>query len=234
MPTRFTGPVQNREKSAGDRAWFSNLPVGKGPEIVEYFNDFLVSQNYAAADWVVTETTAGATQGIAADELNGALALVTEANDNDINQLQSAEEWIKLSSGKRVWFESKLKLSDATQTDLFIGFATTDTTIIAGTTDSVGFRKSDGSAAVESLTEDNTTETSTASVVTMADNTYVTLGFYWDGKSRVQFFVNRALAATHTANIEQTNKLALTVTLQNGEAGAKTLTVDYLYVAMER
>ena len=231
--TSFTGPVKNRERFDGPRAWFSNLPSGIEPDLVEYYNDFLFAQNYAAADWVVTETQAGATQAIAADVVGGALALVNSAADDDVNQLQSAEEWFKLTTGKKAWFECKFKVSDATQSDLFVGFATTDTTIIAGTTDSVGFRKSDGSTTLQSLTEDNTTET-TNTAATMADDTYVTVGFYWDGQSAVRFFVNRALTATHTTNVEVTNKLALTLCLQNGEAVAKTLTVDYVYVAMER
>lgn len=233
MATRFLGPVKNREKLDSSRGWFSNLPVGKGPEVVEYFNDFLVSQDYAAGDWVVTETQAGATQAIAADVVNGALLLTNSAADDDVNQLQGAEEWLKLSSGKKLWFEAKIQTSDATQSDLFIGLATTDTSIVAGTTDSCGFRKTDGDPALIAVTEDNTTETTTT-LADMADATWVTLGFYWDGASSVSFYVDRALVATHTSNIEQTNALALTLTLQNGEAVAKTLTVDYVYVAQER
>lgn len=235
MPTSYTGPLKNAVLSRGNREWFSALPIGSNsePDLVQYFNDFLFSQNYAAADWVVTETQAGATQGIAADVVGGALALVNSAADDDVNQLQSAEEWFKITVGKKAWFECKFKISDATQSDLFVGFATTDTTIIAGTTDSLGFRKSDGSTTLQSISEDNTTET-VNTAATMADDTYVTVGFHWDGASAVKFFVNRALVATHTANIEQTNKLALTLCVQNGEAAAKTLTVDYVYVALER
>lgn len=234
MATRFLGPVQNRKKSQGDRAFFSNLPIGKGPELVEYYNDFLVAQSYSASDWVVTETQAGATQAIAADELNGALLLTNDAGNNDVCQIQSAEETYKMSAGKQLWFETKIKISDASLSAIFVGLATTDTSIIAGTTDSVGFRKASASTALAALTEDNTTETSTAAVYTVVADTYVTLSFHWDGVSTVEFFVNRSLVATHTTNIEQTNKLALTVTLQNGEAVAKTMTIDYLYVAQER
>lgn len=233
MPTRFTGPVLNRERFDNTRAWFSNLPMHGNPDLVQYFNDFLFAQNYSASDWVVTETDSAATEVITADELNGALTLTNTAADDDIVQLQSAEEWFKMSVGKRAWFETKLKVSDATQSDFFVGFATTDTTIIAGTTDSVGFRKTDGAATLVSLTEDNTSET-TNTAATVADATYVTLGFYWDGASSVRFYVNRSLVSTHTATIEQTNKLALTFTLQNGEAVAKTMIIDYIYAAMER
>jgi len=233
MALHFTGPILQSEKSGGSRQWYSNLPVGEDPSYVSSFNDFLFSQNYAAADWVVTETQAGATQAIAADELNGALLLTNSAADDDVNQLQSTEEAFRLTAGKKMWFECKMKISDATQSDFYIGLATTDTTIIAGTTDSIGFRKLDGSATVSSITEDATVET-TNTANTIVTDTYVTYGFYWDGSAKVEFSVDRALTATHTTNIEQTNKLALTFTLQNGEAVAKNLTIDYYYITMER
>lgn len=233
MATHMGGPVVGRERKDGLRSWMSNLNVGQDPDLCVYFNDFLVSQNYNAADWVVTETQAGATQAIAADVLNGALALVNSAADDDVNQIQSAEQAWRLTLGKRVWFECKLNVSDATQSDIFVGLATTDTSIIAGTTDSVGFRKLGGSAVVSSITEDATVET-TNTAATMVSATDIVLGFYWDGKNNVKFYVNRSSVSEHTTNIEQTNQLALTVTLQNGEAVAKTLNVDYLYIAQER
>lgn len=230
--THFLGPVLNREKFDGLQAWFSKMPLQGSPNHVVYYNDFLVAQDYAAGDWVVTETDSSATQALAADELNGALLLTNSGTDDHVVQLQSAEEFLKLSVGKRVWFETKVKISDATLADMFVGFATTDTSIIAGTTDSVGFRKLSGSTSIGALTEDNTTETLTA--VATATTGYVTLGFAWDGINAVRFYVNRSLVATHTTNVEQTNKLALTVTLQNGEGAAKTMTIDYLYVCQER
>lgn len=233
MATHFLGPVLNREVNDHPRGWFSNLPISGNTDITQYFNDFLFAGSYAAADWVVTETQAGATQGIAADVLGGALALVNSAADNDVNQLQSAEEWVKLSSGKRAWFEIRLKCSEATETDWYVGFATTDTTIIAGTTDSCGFRKDDGATNIYGLTETSTTETATSLGAAAAD-TFVTLGFVWDGKNAVRFYLNRALKATHTTNVPSSNQLALTIMQQNGDANARTLTVDYVYVAMER
>jgi len=233
MPSHFTGPLLNATKEAGSREWFEKLPIGQEPDYVTYFNDFLFAQNYSASDWVVTNTQAGATEAIAADEVGGALLLTNDAGDDDVQQLQSAEMWFKMTAGKRGWFECKFKVSDATQSDFFVGFASTDTSIIAGTTDAVGFRKLDGSTTVSSLTEDNTSET-TNTAYTAADDTYKTVGFYWDGVGKVEFFVDRAKVATHTTNIEQTNKLALTFCLQNGEAVAKTMTIDYVYVAMER
>jgi hypothetical protein len=233
MAVNFTGPVLENADARGLRESMAGLPVNANADYVRYFNDFLFSQNYAAADWVVTETQAGATQAIAADAVGGALLLTNDAGDDDVVQLQSAEEWFKLTAGKKARCEIKFKVSDATQSDLFVGFATTDTSIIAGTTDSIGFRKSDGSTTLQSITEDNTTET-TNTAATMADDTYVTATFLWDGVSKVKFFINGSLTAEHTTNIETTNKLALTLCLQNGEAVAKTMTVDYIDVLLER
>jgi hypothetical protein len=193
-----------------------------------------VAGDYSASDWTLTETDAGATQAVKADHLGGALALTNTNTEDHIVQIQSAEEWIKLSAGKRVWFETRVKMDNVGQNDGFLGFATTDTTILAGTTDSVGFRWVDESAAVTAVTEDNTSETTTSSVHTWVAAAYATLGFYWDGVSAVRFYVNRALVATHTANIEQTNQLALTVTMQAGAAAVDVMDIDYLYVAMER
>jgi hypothetical protein len=210
------------------------MPVNGNPDLIVYFNDFLVAGDYSASDWTLTETDAGATQAVKADHLGGALALTNTNTEDHIVQIQSAEEWIKLSAGKRVWFETRVKMDNVGQNDGFLGFATTDTTILAGTTDSVGFRWVDESAAVTAVTEDNTSETTTSSVHTWVAAAYATLGFYWDGVSAVRFYVNRALVATHTANIEQTNQLALTVTMQAGAAAVDVMDIDYLYVAMER
>jgi hypothetical protein len=234
MASSYNGPLTNTEnKPSAARKWFAGLPIGEEPDLVKAFNDFLFAKDYAATDWVVTETTAGATQALVADEVNGALVFTTEANDDDVIQIQSTEMFSKITVGKQLWFETKLKISDATQMDFFAGLASTDTTIIAGTTDSIGFRKLDGTTSCLSITEDNTTETTNTAATIVAD-TYVTLGFRWDGVSSVEFYVNRSLVATHTTNIEQTNKLALTFTMQNGEAAAKTMTIDYFYIAQER
>jgi hypothetical protein len=236
LPTRFTGPVLNPDSSRGSREWFSNLPTSQDPDYVVYFNDFLVAQDYAASDWVVTTTEAGAgsaTEALAADEASGALLLTNDAADDDLDSLQSTEEFARLTSGKKLWMEWKIKTSDATQSDLFVGLGITDTTPL-DTSDRVGFQKDDGNASILCKTEKDGTETSTDSGSDMTNDTYVTLGFYYDGGSSVEFYVNRAKVATHTTNVPDDENLAITMHIQNGEAVAKTLTVDYIYLCQQR
>jgi len=236
MAVHFTGPLRQRRSVSGLRQWFSELPVGEDPDFIVYFNDFLVAQDYAASDWVITTTEAGAfsaSEALAADELGGALLITNDNADDDSDSLQHTEEVWKCAAGKRTWFESRLKVSDADAVDMFVGLGITDTTPL-DTSDRVGFQIDDGNASILCKSEKNSTETSTDSGVDAADDTYVVLGFYWDGINKMEFSVNRSVVATHTSNNPDDENLCITLHLVNGAAAAKTMTVDYIYVAQER
>lgn len=231
-----TGPQLNPRQSRGTRQWHSNLPVQPGPEYVVYFNDFLVTQDYAATDWTITTTEGGtgsASEALAADELNGALLLTNDDADNDLDSLQHNEEVWKLESGKRLWFAARVKINDVDQVDDFIGLAITDTTPL-DTTDRIGFQWTDEDASIDVLSEKDSTETLTDSGVDAVDATYVDLRFYWDGAGKVEFFIDDEHVASHTSNIPNDENLCITLHHQNGEAAAQTLHVDYLYVCKER
>ncbi len=102
-------------------------------------------------------------------------------------------------------------------------------------TDGVFFIKADGSTSVSLLVEKNGTATTTSSVATMADDTFVRLGFYYDGASAIQYFVNGTLGGTSvTTNLPDDEDMTVSFAIQNGEAVAKTMTVDYIFVAKER
>lgn len=232
----FQGPVKNKVQSKNTRAFFSDLPLSRGPELCEYFNDFLSTQDYAATDWTITTTEAGAgsaTEAIAADEKYGALLITNDDADNDVDNLQLNEENWLMEAGKQVWFETRIKVGDVDEADMFIGLAITDTTC-RDASDKAGFLLADGSASLSCESTKNTTSTTTSAIATLADATYVVLGFHWDGKAKIEYFVNRSLVATHTANICDDENLAVSINLQNGAAAANTITVDYIYVAQER
>jgi hypothetical protein len=133
-----------------------------------------------------------------------------------------------------MFFEARFKVSDATQSDLAIGLQITDTTPL-DITDGVFFIKADGSTSVSFLVEKNNTATTTTAVATMADDTFITLGFNYDGGSVMEYCVNGVVAGTSvTTNLPDDEDLAISFALQNGEAVAKTMTVDYIFVAKER
>ena len=69
----------------------------------------------------------------------------------------------------------------------------------------------------------------------IASGTAVTLGFHVKSTGSVEFFVNRALVATHTTNIPDDENLALGAMQLSGSAtGTKSMNVDYIFAAQTR
>ena len=225
--------------TVGDpREWFEGFPITSSPDYVVYFNDFTVAQDFAAADWVITTTEAGggdASEALAGNEINGALLITNDANDNDLDSLQHTEDTWKLEVGKQLWYETRCKVSDGDTCDLLMGLAITDSTPL-DTADRIGFEVLGDTSAgnIKVLAEKNSLETNSDTQKDLADNTYVRLGFHFDGANTVTYYVDRIKTNTITTNIPDDVNLTITMHYQNADAIADTLTVDYLYVAKER
>ena len=224
--TRFPNGVTN----VGEQSLFAELGQPAATIFHTYFEDF---DYYTAGDWTVTETDAGATQALT-DGDGGLLLITNTAADNDLVSLQKKGESFRFATGKALFFEARFKVSDATQSDVVIGLQITDTTPL-DVTDGVFFIKADGAATVDFLVEKNNTATTASAIATMANDTFIRLGFYYDGASAVQYFVNGTYTGSSvTTNLPDDEDMTVTIAIQNGEAVAKTMTVDYIYVAKER
>ena len=224
--TRFPNGVTN----VGEQSLFAELGQPAATIFHTYFEDF---DYYTAGDWTVTETDSGATQALT-DGDGGLLLITNTAADNDLVSLQKKGESFRFESGKALFFEARFKVSDATQSDVVIGLQITDTTPL-DVTDGVFFIKADGAATVDFRVEKNNTATTASAIATMANDTYIRLGFYYDGSSAVQYFVNGTYTGSSvTTNLPDDEDMTVTIAIQNGEAAAKTMTVDYVYVAKER
>lgn len=70
----------------------------------------------------------------------------------------------------------------------------------------------------------------------MANDTFIELAWYYDGVSKVYYAVDGTVKGTLDASSSYLPDTICTVSfaLQNGEAAAKTLTVDYILAAVER
>jgi hypothetical protein len=225
LVTRFPNGVTN----VGEDSPFADLAMPAPTKFHSYMEDF---DYYTAGDWTVTETQAGATQALT-DGDGGLLLLTNTAADNDLVSLQKVGESFRFASGKELFFEARFRVSDATQSDLVVGLQITDTSPL-DVSDGVFSIKADGSTTVSLVVEKNGTATTT-SVGTMADNTFISLGFYYDGASAIQYSVNGSVLGTSvTTNLPDDEDLTVTFAIQNGEAVAKTMTVDYIFVAKER
>lgn len=233
-PTRFTNGVATVSKAAP--LGFYGLP--DPTEWHTYFNDF---DTYTAGDWTVTEVGTG-TRALT-DIDGGALLITNAAADNDANQFQKVGESFLLAAGKRAFFKARFKVSDATQSDFLIGLAVLDTTLQgsvdgAGVTDGIFFSKDDGDALLDVQVQKNATtgQVRAAGVATVVADTFLTVAWAYDGKGEVAYFVNDVQLGTLAATSAYLPDTELTVSfaMQNGEAVAKTMTVDYIFAANER
>ena len=199
----------------------------------QYMNDF---DTYVAADWVVTETDAAATQALTAGD-GGLLLITNAAADNDLVALQKTPAAWTFTAGKKTFFRCRFKASDATQSDLVFGLQVIDVTPL-DVTDGIYFLKADNAATIDFICRKNATtgSTSAAAIATLADDTFIVLGFYYDGQSTVQYEVNGVVLGSLDASSTflPDTTCAVSFAIQNGAAAAKTMTVDYVYVAKER
>jgi hypothetical protein len=204
-----------------------------GPDVVKFIDDF-VSPGVAsdALDgWVVTlvETGGGGETTVTVPQVSGGALLITTDNaDNDGANLQLDGESFELSSDQSaVYFGIRLRMGEATQSDVLVGLCITDTDLLGGMTDGVYFRKVDGATGLAAVTEKDSTETETASVLTVAADTDYLLEFYFDGTS-VEFFVDGVSVAKHTANIPDNELLTPSIHFLTGNAAVETCQVDYV------
>ena len=226
LVTRFPNGVTN----VGEDSPFADLTMPAPTKFHTYYEDF---DYYVAGNWTVTETQAGATQALT-DGDGGLLLITNTAADDDLVALQKVGESYRFASGKELFFEARFKVSDATQSDVVIGLQITDATPL-DVSDGVFFIKADGSTSVSLLVEKNGTATTTSSVATMANDTFISLGFYYNGASSIVYSVNGVVKGTSvTTNLPDDEDMTVSIALQNGEAVAKTMTVDYVFVAKER
>lgn len=227
--TRFPYGVTN----VGETNLFGDMVQPDPTLFHEYFNDF---DTYAAGDWTVTETQAGATQALTAGD-GGLLLLTNSAADDDLNALQKNPAAWTFTAGKKTFFRCRFKVSDATQSDVVIGLQVVDATPL-DVSDGIYFLKADGSTDVSVICRKNATtgSTSASAITTLADDTFVELGFYYDGESKVYYEVNGSVTGSLDGSSSYLPDTTCTVSfaIQNGEAAAKTMTVDYIYVAKER
>ena len=171
------------------------------------------------------------------------MVITNAANDDDSLWLQQShdggtndlEAW-RIQSGKKAWFKAKFQGVDVDQTDFLLGIHITATDPVdTAPTDGIWFHSPDDSAAINIHCVKDSVYTSAASIGTMVDATDITVGFYWDGVSLIHYFVNDIEQGTlSSGTIPDDEYMAISFGCQNGEATANTMTVDYIFAAIER
>ena len=183
----------------------------------EYIHDPMIGvlcderwQNYNAAattgDYVLTQATAGT--GAISTAAPGVLEL--DSNSTTSTQganLQRVKSIFVPAAGKHIWAEFKIKIVDTfDKVELFCGLSDVETAIIASSANA-----SDNHIGWQCVTDDGVLLFSaekagtgtTKAAATIAEDTYITLGFYVNGVTEIEQYVNGVLTGTNhvTANI---------------------------------
>ena len=230
MTTHFTSGVTNVSSDGS----LGKLKAPAPHKYHSYFNDF---DTYLASDWTITTTedgTGSATEALA-DGDGGILLVTNAAGDNDHDFFQLVKEGFKYESGKQLAFHIRFKSNDATQSDIVAGLQLTDTSPL-DVTDGIFFLKSDGAATISFIVEKNSTQSTLTLPNSLADDTFMSLGFVYDPKDqKFHVYQDNVLAGTVVnTNAPDDEELTVSFGIQNGAAAAKTLSVDYVGAHKER
>lgn len=237
MSQTITGPIFDSGALNNFRDLFRLMPLTLDPDYIVLFDDFQYVGNDQTNEWTVVKD-AGAAVAIEADTLGGILLLSSAATTDDDGASIQGNEIFKAQAGKRIWFEARVKVSDADQCDLCLGltvnFAANPEAMLTAA-DRIVFQVDDGNASILCKTEKNGTETSSDSEEDLADDTFVKLGILVTGVEKVEFFVNRVLKVTHTTNIVDDENLTVGFFgLSGNNTGTHTRAVDYIFCVAER
>jgi len=237
MPTHFPNGVSNQIK--GNPLF--NYPYMDPFKYYMYHDDFFEFHN-----GIYTITTTEAGTGSATEAITfgagGQLLIKNAAGDNDLDFLQLKGESFLWDSTKRMFFTARFKTNDATQSDIIMGLQITDTAPL-DVTDGIYFFKPDGDTQPDFVIEkDNDFGISILEMNAMADDTFVTLSFEYDpldvatGGPVFRAYQDDVKVGqiASTVNAPDDEELTLSFGIQNGEAVVKTLTIDFLMIAVER
>jgi hypothetical protein len=228
--TRFPNGVNNSQL---DKI-FSSMPYLDPTKYHTYDDDF---DQFVAGDWTVTETQAGATQALTAGD-GGQLSLVNSAADDDVNQIQKLPAAFLPVIGKKLFMLCRFSVSDLIQSDVAVGLinASADATVLANSVDGIFFLKADGANSVSVYSRLDNAAGSVTAVVGALVAGFNDLAIYYNGIDRVYYALNGAVLGYLTVSAATFPNAITTVTasLKNGEAAAKTMIVDRLFVSQER
>ncbi len=223
MPTRFPGGLSTSAK----KETLSDFILPSAPKAHVFFDDFNV---YNENDWNIVEVGTGTRATV--DEDGGVLEITNGAIDNNENLVDTQQDCFTMVAGDKLWFECRFKVDDATQSEVLVGLALN--TAAFTPTDGVYFKKVDGSLNLNFFSERDSVSQN-AFAIAMEDDTYVTVGWYFDGGDNVNFYVNGEFAGkVSSVRIPDDVTLSPTMRVVNGEAVAKTLSVDYIFTAKQR
>ena len=235
-PSRFTSGVATVD---------AQYPLGQYPfpdpfhtsgsvglDVVSYVNDFFTVGS-TVQDWIVTgvSSTFAITDGI------GGVALVTPGGASTVTTVTGGHNGFQFVAGQAFWYLCRIKMNAVSSTKAFLFGLQTGTS--ATSTDGIWFTKPASSTSLNLVSRVGSTSTTLiTSVTTVADNTYVDVGFYYNGTDIIVYSADVAVARITAPTIGAsattlTNALLTPVFQSTPTATTDTLSIDYVLAAQE-
>jgi len=214
----------------------------------EVFDDF---NRQAPLDanlmWVEVDDAGTGTNAIS-DAAGGYGTVVTAAADNDYHAIRSISQPFLFASGKKLWFEARFKLTEATTNESAWWFGLTDTVTTGGlqanaagplaSYDGALVWKDEATMSIDFETSNAGTQATTSNMATFVSGTVTTVGFYFDGTattSTITPYYNVAGGTALTAGTAQNITLSGLAEMNviagvkaGPSGGAETLSIDYI------
>lgn len=219
--------------------------------VAEYFDDFYQYDATATVgNWVVTED-AGATAPDALDPAlpNGVLNVGCDGDDEDECYVASIVPVTKFTTTKKVYFETKIKLTEANTDDAnwcagLCSVYAANTMVDAGagmvtTFDGAVFYKVDGTLKIYFMVSNGATQGTPLDCGTFTSATWYTLGFLYDYNdgvtANVTPYVDGVAKTTQELTIAGLDALLYVLLgVKAGGGNEEGLKVDYVKVLTER
>lgn len=208
-----------------------------GQNVVKYSTDFtnlpVDDTTGDPTEWTTTvvEVGAGDTLFALTDGAGGLARITTAGNENDGGSYQLGATCFELTTDQVLYFGAfGVTISDVTQSDFFLGLAVTDTAILGGVADRIGFQSVDASATMTFPIEKSTTETNFDPTVTLVDATAVDLEFYYDGSGLEIFVDGASQGKPAVTNLPDDVVMRLSWEFLTGAASAETMDINRITV----
>jgi hypothetical protein len=219
--------------------------------IAEYFDDlYEYDPTATVGNFAVTED-AGADGGDVLDATlpNGVLSVGCDGDDNDECYVASINKVTKFQTDKKVYFEAKVKLTEANTDDAnwcagLCSVYAANTLVDNGaglvtTFDGAMFYKVDGTMKIYFRTSNGAVQGDAIDMGTFVSGTWYTLGFLYDYNdgvtAKVTPYVNGVAGTTQNITISGLDALLHAVFgVKAGGANEEALKVDYVRVLTER
>ena len=218
-----------------------NLPYPDPTKYAIWMEDFILIPEVTTY-W--TNTNTGGTLAVASTGGTGVATQTMGGTDNDLSQLYPKTATFALTSGKKAFFEAKIKVDKGAagtigEQELFIGLAAVETGgnftasdgLTMTSTNCVGFWSIDGSTNLAAIIRKADVESIEGAASTYADATFYVLSWYFNGTSVAFYKDDQQIASLATF---PTAAMAPTLYIKAGEGKASVLTTDYVLVAVER